>query len=115
MDPLLGMKPVRDEDWIDLPGFPGLKQVILSGNLDEAKHSGRRLRLVRFSPGMKTGVTLVHDYYEETYLVSGSLHVLGKPDTKIAAPAFVLRQPGTKHGPFGSEGGCVMLEIHYFA
>ncbi len=114
MDALLGMKPIREDDWVSLPGFPGLKQVILSGSLDEVQRSGRRLRPVRIGPGMKTTTTLVHEYYEETYLVSGSLNVVGKPDTKITAPAFVLRPPGTKHGPFEADDGCLMLEIHYF-
>jgi hypothetical protein len=115
MDPLLGMKPIAERDWVSLPGFPGLQQIVLSGSLDEPRLSGRRLRLVRFEPGMKTSTTLVHEYYEETYLVSGSLQVVGSPDSRLTSPAFALRPPGTKHGPFESDDGCVMLEIHYFA
>jgi len=114
MDPSLGMKAIREEDWVALPGFPGLQQIILSGSLDETRRSGRRSRLVRIGAGMKTTTTLVHEYFEETYLVSGSLHLVQKPGTKIIAPAFVLRPPGTPHGPFASDDGCVMLEIHYF-
>ena len=115
MNSLLGMSPIREEHWIPLPAFPGLQQIILSGSLDEVHRSGRRLRLVRFAPGMKTRETLVHEYQEEAYLCSGSLHVVGNPESRVGAPAFVLRRPGTKHGPFESIDGCVLLEIHYFA
>lgn len=114
MDPLIGMKALGAKDWVPLPGFAGLEQVILSGSLDEANRKGRRTRLVRFAPGIKTTTTLVHEYHEEAYLVEGSLQVVGKPETRITAPAFVHRPPGTDHGPFESVDGCVMAEMHYF-
>lgn len=114
MDPLLGMKSIRTEDWTALPGFAGLEQVVLAGSLDETNRKGHRTRLVRFAPGVRTTTTLVHEYHEEAYLVSGSLQVVGKPETRITAPAFVHRPPGTNHGPFESVDGCVMAEIHYF-
>jgi len=112
--PLIGMQSVVAKDWVPLPGFPGIEQVVLAGSLDELNRKGRRTRLVRFAPGTKTATTLIHDYHEEAYLVEGSLQVVGKLETRITAPAFVHRPPGTHHGPFESIDGCVMAEMHYF-
>ena len=118
----IGMKAIGEDDWTPLPGFDGLTQVVLSGRLDEQAKTGRRTRLVRFAPGVSTQGTLVHDYYEEVYLVEGVLspatQVAGDVAGEVApaaAPAFVFRPPGTPHGPFLSEGGCVLLEVHYYA
>ena len=30
------------------------------------------------------------------------------------APTYACRPPGVFHGPFKSDGGCVMFELHYF-
>ena len=111
----LGLTAVGPERWEPLPGYPGLEQVPLSGHLDEAARTGRRVRLVRFAPGARTSETLVHDYFEETYLVEGELALSEDASARITAPAFVFRPPGTPHGPFVSGSGCVMIEIQYYA
>jgi hypothetical protein len=101
------------------PGYPaGLAQKILSGALDEKGKRGTRTRLLRFAPGTFTTEPFVHDYWEEVYLVSGDLIVgcdkQGKGGTKFGPNTYACRPPGTPHGPFKSDGGCLLLEFHYY-
>lgn len=105
--------------WETPPGYPdGLEQKILAGGLDDTRKAGTRTRLLRFQPGAYTTEPFVHDYWEEVYLVSGDLFVgsdaAGKGGEKFAPNTYACRPPGAYHGPFRSEGGCLLLEIHYY-
>jgi hypothetical protein len=108
-----------DEGWEVPAGYPeGIKQKILSGGLDEDNRHGSRTRLLRFDPGVFTTAPFVHEYWEEVYLVSGDLTVgndeQGNGGESFAPHTYACRPPGAFHGPFKSEGGCLLLEIHYF-
>ncbi len=108
-----------DAGWETLPGYPpGIKQKILAGALDEKAGVGHRTRLLRFDPGVFTTEPFVHDYWEEVYLVSGDLIVgsdrLGKGGEKFQGSTYACRPPGAYHGPFKSDGGCLLLELHYY-
>ena len=105
--------------WEVPPGYPdGIQQKILAGSLDESKRSGSRTRLLRFKPGVYTVAPFVHDYWEEVYLVSGDLTVgndaQGNGGTAFRPNTYACRPPGAFHGPFKSEKGCMLLEIHYY-
>lgn len=105
--------------WSTPPGYPaGIEQKILAGALDEAGGNGTRTRLLRFAPGVFTTAPFVHEYWEEVYLVSGDLTVgndaEGKGGEPFAPGTYACRPPGAAHGPFKSEAGCLLLEIHYF-
>ena len=107
-------------EWHRPPGYPeGIEQKILAGTLDEANQRGNRTRLLRFRPGVYTVSPFVHDYWEEVYLVSGDLIVgsdrLGKGGEKFLGPTYACRPPGAYHGPFKSESGCLLLELHYYS
>ena len=105
--------------WETPPGYPaGIQQKILAGKLDETAKTGTRTRLLRFEPGVYTTAPFVHDYWEEVYLVSGDMTVgndeKGEGGERFAPNTYACRPPGAYHGPFKSEGGCMLLEIHYF-
>jgi hypothetical protein len=105
--------------WEVPTGYPnGIQQKILAGRLDEGKRSGSRTRLLRFQPGVFTTAPFVHDYWEEVYLLSGDLtvgnDVEGKGGTAFRPNTYACRPPGAFHGPFKSENGCMLLEIHYY-
>ena len=107
------------QGWETLPGYPpGIQQKIIAGALDEKNKRGNRTRLLRFAPGTYTTAPFVHDYWEEVYLVSGDLIVgndaQGKGGESFMAPTYACRPPGAYHGPFKSEGGCLLLELHYY-
>ena len=108
-----------NEGWVTPSGYPsGIEQKILSGVLDERARRGTRTRFLRFQPGVFTTKPFVHDYWEEVYLVSGDLIVgndeHGRNGTSFQANTYACRPPGVHHGPFKSEKGCLLLEIHYY-
>jgi hypothetical protein len=105
--------------WETPAGYPaGIEQKILAGYLDEENKRGNRSRLLRFAPGVYTTSPFVHDYYEEVYLISGDLTVGNDADgeggERFSPNTYACRPPGTYHGPFKSETGCLLFEIHYF-
>lgn len=105
--------------WEVPPGYPpGIEQKILSGELDEKGKRGSRTRLLRFQPGIYTKAPFLHDYWEEVYLLSGDLTVgndaQGNGGTVFEPNTYACRPPGAAHGPFKSNQGCVLLEIHYY-
>lgn len=105
--------------WHTPPGYPpGIQQKILAGALDEPNRRGHRTRFLRFVPGAYTTAPFVHEYWEEVWLVSGDLIVgndaQGRGGEAFVGSAYACRPPGAAHGPFKSETGCLLLEIHYF-
>ncbi|WP_336813009.1 cupin domain-containing protein [Bosea sp. MMO-172] len=111
------LTPISALSWAALPGFPGLEVLTLSSNFDETRKTGRRTRLVRFAPGVETKEALTHDYFEEAMLIAGDLHGVREASAfgSFSEQAYVFRPPGTPHGPIRSEGGCVLLEVQYYA
>jgi hypothetical protein len=98
--------------WQPSPGYPvGIDQKILSGHLDENGKKGSRTRLLRFKPGAFTTEPFEHDYWEEVFQVSGVLTIEG---TDFLPYTYACRPPHTPHGPFRSDKGCLLFEIHYF-
>lgn len=109
------------EGWTKPPGYPDHVKVyerILASDIDEARKKGSRTRLLRFEPGQYTTAPFCHDHWEEVFLVSGDLIVgndaHGNGGTSFKAPTYACRPPGVWHGPFKSETGCVLFEIHYY-
>lgn len=100
--------------WSPLPGFPsGIDVKVLSDNLNQQDKTGARTRLVRFAANINTADVLTHDYWEEIYLLSGDLSQLSDLDDRQGAK-YSCRPPGTPHGPFKSQHGCVLLEMQYY-
>ncbi|MDB5407404.1 MAG: hypothetical protein JWL84_2316 [Rhodospirillales bacterium] len=100
-------------------GYPDtIQQKILASDIDETRKMGSRSRLLRFAAGAFTTEPFVHDHWEEVYLISGDLSVgtdgEGKGGEKFHAPTYACRPPGVVHGPFRSDGGCLLFEIHYY-
>lgn len=105
--------------WEVPAGYPqGIKQKILSGALDEDARTGSRTRLLKFDPGVFTTAPFVHTYWEEVFLVTGDLTVgnneQGEGGESFKPFTYACRPPGAFHGPFKSEAGCILLEVHYF-
>ncbi len=107
------------EGWRTPPGYPaGIKQKLLASDIDEQRRTGSRTRLLRFDPGVFTTEPFVHDHWEEVFLYQGDLTVgndaTGRGGRSFSAPTYACRPPGAAHGPFKSEGGCLLYEIHYY-
>jgi hypothetical protein len=109
-----------NEGWSVPPGYPeGIEEKILCGALAAEARTGSRTRLLRFAPGVYTTSPFVHDHWEEVYLLQGDLIVgndaTGNGGTAFQPHTYACRPPGAFHGPFKSEGGCMLLEMHYYA
>ena len=105
--------------WATPKGYPeGIKQKILASDIDECRKTGSRTRLLRFEPGEFTTAPFVHDHWEEVYLLAGDLTVgndaQGNGGEGFLSPTYACRPPGVHHGPFKSEKGCMLFEIHYY-
>jgi hypothetical protein len=105
--------------WQTPPGYPpGFQEKIIAGALDEKEKRGNRTRILKIEAGAFSTVPFVHEYWEEVYLLQGDLIVgndaHGRGGQKFTGPTYACRPPGVHHGPFKSEGGCLLLEQHYF-
>ena len=98
--------------WETPLGYPeGIEQKILAGALNEKTKKGSRTRLLRFQPGAFTTKPFEHDYWEEVFLVSGTLAVQGEA---FQPYTYACRPPQTPHGPFSSDEGCLLVETHFY-
>lgn len=105
--------------WETMDGYPTtIQQKVLASDLDETQRMGSRTRLLRFEPGAFTTAPFVHDHWEEVYLLTGDLAVgsdeKGQGGESFESPTYACRPPGAWHGPFKSERGCMLYEIHYY-
>jgi hypothetical protein len=112
---------MTNDDWQLPEGYKpgsGVDEKILSGSLDPEQRRGSRTRLLRFQPGVFTTKPFVHDYWEEVFLLEGDLTVgndeNGEGGVAFQSPTYACRPPGVFHGPFKSNNGCLLLEIHYY-
>jgi anti-sigma factor ChrR (cupin superfamily) len=97
----------RDLPWRPAPGYPGrVWEQIIAGGADE----GVKTRFLRFEPGAASDGAITHDFWEEIFIVSGSLESNGR---LYPAGSVAVRPPGMPHGPFRSPEGCLLFEIRY--
>lgn len=105
-------KPLIDDldpetlDWTPLED--GCCEKILSMDPETGDHT----RLLRIPAGYQSDKVLVHDFWEEVYLLEGTVfdHAMCKT---VATGTYSHLPPGTEHGPYSSEGGCITLEMRY--
>ena len=108
MKPELEFFASASVDWIEVS--PGIAERVL------ARDGDMLTRLLRWEPGLDTsaGGPAVHDYVEEVFILSGSMHDLTL-DRTFAAGDYACRPPGMVHGPWISPEGCEMRETRYRA
>jgi hypothetical protein len=100
--------PASEVPWEPVPGLPGQQERILAGDRATPNHS----RMLRFEPGTVTSQTLVHDFWEEVWILEGSLRDLRLEET-FTAGMYACRPPGMPHGPWESPEGCTTFEVRY--
>ncbi len=72
----------------------GMVEKIL--NLDDA--TGVGTRLLKFPPGVETSEVIVHEFWEEVYILEGELHDK-RLDANLATGMDSCGPPGMHHGP----------------
>lgn len=104
-------EPVANTPFTTCAGdVPELTERILASDGE----AGVATRILRFEPGTDTtpnGVQ-VHDFWEEVYIVEGTLTDLRLGQTFVAGD-YACRPPGMEHGPWRSEDGCTTFEVRY--
>ena len=97
-------------EWVASPVLAGVEEQMLSLDLDTGDHT----RLMRFSPGADTSEfgVMVHEFWEEIYILEGEITDLTLGQT-FTAGMYACRPPGMSHGPFGSDGGAKVIEFRY--
>jgi hypothetical protein len=90
----------------------GLTERILAAD----PQSGVATRILRFEPGTDTSDngTQQHDFWEEVYILEGSITDLPLGET-FTAGMYACRPPGMKHGPWVAPDGCLTFEVRYRA
>lgn len=103
--------PMKELTWTPIPVVAGLSEMVLSKDEQSGSHS----RLLRFDPGTDTSPQGLqeHAFWEEIWIVSGSIHDLGM-DRTFSEGMYACRPPGMPHGPWRSADGCVTFEIRTF-
>ena len=91
-------------------GGPGIDEKILARDVD----TGDTRRLLRMAPGVETSETIAHDFWEEVWILEGSVTDVAQART-FEAGMYACRPPGMRHGPYRSERGCLMFEVRYVA
>ena len=94
----------------------GISERILSDDMDREARRGKRTRLLRLDSGVQTPAAHAHDYWEEIYVIKGSM-IEGTAETgenRIVAPAYACREPGFMHGPIRTDEECLLIEFSWF-
>lgn len=94
--------------WERPAGAPeGVWQKMLALDPDGGSHT----RLVRVEPGVDTRDVLVHDFWEEIYILQGSCKA---GDEFHPAGTYTCRPPGVRHGPFLTDEGYLCIEVRNY-
>jgi hypothetical protein len=101
---------VESLPWEPIEGQAGLSERILAGSRDSHDHS----RMLRFAPGTVTAETLTHPFWEEVWIIEGSIRDI-RLNEVFTAGMYACRPPGMPHGPWESLHGCTTFEVRYSA
>ncbi len=80
-------------------------------NLDHS--TGVGTRLLKFPPGVETSEVIVHDFWEEVYILEGELHDK-RLNATFTTGMYACRPPGMQQGPYSSPIGCMTLDVPYY-
>lgn len=91
-------------------GADGVYETVLSGDASTGIYS----RLLILLPGADTTPlgAQAHDFWEEVWILEGSLHDLSLNET-FPAGSYACRPPGMRHGPWRAPEGCKTFEVRY--
>jgi hypothetical protein len=104
--------PATEIEWTPALGgkVPGMYERILAVDPE----TGVVTRILRLDPGTSTSAAgvQVHSYWEEVYILEGSLHDLTLDQT-FGQGSYACRPPEMRHGPWSAPDGCLAFEVRY--
>ncbi len=95
--------------WKPVSGMIGVSEKILSRDAE----SGSYTRLLKLKRGAIIPELLTHEFWEEVYIIDGSLTDKRKKRT-FTKGMYACRPPKMQHGPYVSRPGCVTIEMRYY-
>lgn len=102
-----------DPETIQKQPVEGMPAGIFERVISRDPDSGDYTRILYFSPGIETTERLIHDFWEEVYIISG--YLIDKTRNETFTTGMVCtRPPGMKHGPYSTPEGCVTYETRYY-
>lgn len=117
-------RPNLDFDDVDLDdGFvaytgaaAGISEKVLANDLDHDAGAGARTRLLKLDAGARTPSAHAHDYWEEIFVISGSMIFQDAEggERRVAAPSYACRKPGFVHGPLRTDEPCLLIEFSWY-
>ena len=87
----------------------GIKEQILTVDPE----TGAYTRIVLFEPGFRFDKPLQHPFWEELFLLEGHMIDYGT-HTLYTKGYYACRPAGVVHGPFGTDIGCMLLEMTWY-
>lgn len=96
-------------EWQPAPGYGEDGEEIVLYEDDD----GSQTRILQIHPGAETDEVLTHDFYEEVYIIEGSI-IDTRLDEEFTAGMYACRTPGMEHGPYRSPEGCKTIEFRYY-
>ena len=105
------MQYENDSRWIPIEGMEGVAEELTLA-IDE--RTGDYTRLTRFKAGADTADfgPKSHNYPEEIMVMQGRLYDAAF-DKWLEVGDYASQPPGEVHGPFNTDGGCVVLEMSF--
>ncbi len=100
---------IENLPWAPVPGTPGIFEKILNRD----PHTGSVTRLLRFEQGIRTTQVLSHDFYEEIYVLEGTLIDL-QQNLTLNAGYYGYRHPGMNHGPYYVQERAITFEVRNY-
>ena len=94
--------------WRPVEGMPGMEQKVLAG--DPA--SPVVTRLARIRAGSDFHTALAHDFWEEIWILEGSVFDK-RTGLTYRAGMYSCRPPGMVHGPFRFDEDALVFEVRY--
>lgn len=81
--------------------------------LSKDDETGDLTQILTIEPGIENEEVLIHDYWEEVFILEGEA-IDKRLNKTFIAGMYACRPPGMKHGPYAYPKGCKMLEFRYY-
>lgn len=105
------VNPHIEYTWTAEPNFKeeGVTETIFYKD----ENTGTYCRFLSLPPGFRSGVTLLHDFDEIVYIISGTM-TNERLNQSYPAGSVAFFPAGIKHGPLNAPDGVLALEFRYF-
>jgi hypothetical protein len=102
-----------DTNRVEWEPATGIREGLFIKILSQDPETGAYTRLLRWEPGDEISERLVHDFWEEIYILEGRILDLSN-NQEYTAGMYACRPPGMLHGPARALEPTLMFEVTYY-